>query len=161
MTTSELLDTVTDTYALNGEECPEADHCPETFDDNRNEQFSSRDEDSCDSATETPPSARRPMQVRRFLLGLMLSAGGMGLMLFVAAGALQAAGANGALSLPTVALAMIIGLMLLGGGFGIMATSAPGLDDGEFERLMSEHPESGSPADLCRRKLSETISRQR
>ena len=97
--------------------------------------------------TPTPTTCPgRPIRKRRFLLGLLLAAGGMGLMLFVAAGALHAAGASGSLSLPTVALAMIIGLMLLGGGFGIMATSAAVLDDGEFERLMNA---SDNQAENC------------
>lgn len=82
------------------------------------------------------PKPVRPMQLKRFLSGLVFAAGGIGLMLCVAVGALQDAGADGDLSLPAVAICMVIGLMLLGGGFGVMATAAPTFDDGEFERLL-------------------------
>lgn len=78
----------------------------------------------------------RPMQKKRFIVGLMLSSSGIGLMLTVAAGALQTMGANGRLSLPIVGLCMVLGLMMLGGGFGLMATAAPTFDDDEFDRLM-------------------------
>ena len=70
------------------------------------------------------------MNRKRFVLGFCLASSGIGLMLAVAVGALQDAGLNGGLSLPSVALCMIIGLMLLGGGFGIMATSTAQYDDG-------------------------------
>lgn len=86
--------------------------------------------------TVTPPAGPRPMNKSRFATGLMFAASGMTLMLVVAFGAMQNAGALGRLSLPAVGLCMIIGLMLLGGGFGVMATSAATFDDGEFERLM-------------------------
>ncbi|MEQ9406701.1 MAG: hypothetical protein RIK87_03205 [Fuerstiella sp.] len=78
----------------------------------------------------------RPMQKQRFLMGLVFSTLGIGLMLIVAVGTLQGFGINGRLSLPVVGLCMIIGLMLLGGGFGIMATAAPTFDDDEFERMV-------------------------
>lgn len=79
----------------------------------------------------------RPFKPRQFLFGLALSAGGMGLMLFVAAGALHDAGAGGAVSLPATGLCMILGLMLLGGGFGQMAISSPRFDDTEFQRMLN------------------------
>lgn len=96
------------------------------------------------SAAETPRKSRpaRPMQIRRFLSGLVFAAGGIGLMLCVAVGALQDAGAEGRLSLPAVAICMIIGLMLLGGGFGVMATAAPTFDDDEFDRLLRKGNQS-------------------
>ena len=85
----------------------------------------------------TPPSSRsRPLQRGRFAAGLLFATGGILLMLIVAVGALQSAGADGRLSLPVVALCMIIGLMLLGGGFGVMATAVPTFDDDEFDRLV-------------------------
>ena len=43
-----------------------------------------------------------------------------------------------------VAIFAIIGIMLLGGGFGLMATATPGLDDGEFNRLMRRRPSTQS-----------------
>lgn len=102
------------------------------------------------SAAENPskPQSARPMQIKRFLSGLMFAAGGIGLMLCVAAGALQDAGADGKLSLPAVAICMVIGLMLLGGGFGVMATAAPTFDDGEFDRLLRQGNQSlaGTPS---------------
>ncbi len=103
------------------------------------------------SAAETPrkPKPARPMQIKRFLSGLVFAAGGIGLMLCVAVGALQDAGADGKLSLPAVAICMVIGLMLLGGGFGVMATAAPTFDDGEFDRLLRQGNQSlaGEPSD--------------
>ncbi|HAD61193.1 MAG TPA: hypothetical protein DCG12_18280 [Planctomycetaceae bacterium] len=72
----------------------------------------------------------RPMNRKRFLLGFLLAGSGIGIMLAVAVGALQTAGLNGGLSLPSVALCMVAGVMLLGGGFGIMATSSAQFDDG-------------------------------
>lgn len=84
----------------------------------------------------TGRNSARPMQKRRFLMGLVFSAAGIGLMLVVAAGAVQDAGFHGRLSLPVVGFCMIIGLMLLGGGFGVMATAAPTFDDNEFDRLV-------------------------
>lgn len=89
------------------------------------------------SAVVTPtPSTAKPMQKRRFLMGLLTAGGGIGLMLCVAVGALQSAGASGHLSLPAVSICMVVGLMLLGGGFGVMATAAPKFDDDEFDRLL-------------------------
>lgn len=85
--------------------------------------------------TPTPGNAR-PMQKGRFVMGLMIAATGIGLMLIVAVGALQSAGASGNFSLPAVAICMVVGLMFLGGGFGVMATAAPQFDDNEFDRLM-------------------------
>ena len=79
----------------------------------------------------------RPFKPRQFLFGLALSTGGMGLMLFVAAGVLHDAGAGGAVSLPATGLCMILGLMLLGGGFGQMAISSPSFDDSEFQRMLN------------------------
>ncbi|MEP3479676.1 MAG: hypothetical protein ABJZ55_10545 [Fuerstiella sp.] len=90
-------------------------------------------------------SEPRPFKPRQFLFGLALSTGGMGLMLFVAAGALHDAGAGGAVSLPATGLCMILGLMLLGGGFGQMAISSPSFDDSEFQRMLNgDVEESGS-----------------
>jgi hypothetical protein len=92
------------------------------------------------SAAESPsqPKPARPMQVKRFLSGMVFAGSGIGLMLCVAVGALHDAGADGKLSLPAVALCMVIGLMLLGGGFGVMATAAPTFDDDEFARLLRQ-----------------------
>ncbi|MEZ6132860.1 MAG: hypothetical protein R3C59_29680 [Planctomycetaceae bacterium] len=87
-------------------------------------------------AVTPPPCPARPMNKRRFATGLLFATSGIALMLTVALGALQSAGANGRLSLPAVAVCMIIGLMLLGGGFGVMATAAATFDDAEFDRLM-------------------------
>lgn len=95
------------------------------------------------SATPSSQSRpNRPFKPRQFLFGLALAGGGMGLMLFVAAGALHDVGAGGAVSLPATGLCMIIGLMLLGGGFGQMAISAPKFDDTEFQRLLAGEPEA-------------------
>lgn len=82
-------------------------------------------------------AAPRPFKPRQFLFGLALSAGGVGLMLFVAAGALHDVGAGGAISLPATGLCMILGLMMLGGGFGQMAISSPRFDDTEFQRMLN------------------------
>jgi len=87
-------------------------------------------------AVTPPPVKTQPMQKRRFASGLAIATSGIGLMMFVAMGALRDVGADGHFSLPAVALCMVIGLMMLGGGFGIMATAAPKFDDDEFERLM-------------------------
>lgn len=96
------------------------------------------------SAAEPPrkPKPARPLQLKRFLTGMVFAACGIGLMLCVAVGALQDAGADGNFSLPAVAICMVAGLMLLGGGFGIMATAAPTFDDDEFDRLLRQgsHP---------------------
>ena len=81
------------------------------------------------------PAPGRPMQKGRFMMGMLYTALGIGLMLAVAIGALQDAGVNGQMSLPAVGLCMVAGIMLLGGGFGVMATSSPTFDDDEFERL--------------------------
>lgn len=86
----------------------------------------------------------RPMNRKRFLLGFLLAGSGIGIMLAVAVGALQTAGLNGGLSLPSVALCMVAGVMLLGGGFGIMATSSAQFDDGGLRGGVSESEESPS-----------------
>lgn len=79
----------------------------------------------------------RPMQIKRFLYGMLIASGGVGLMLTVAFGLLQGWGIKGDISLPAIGLCMILGLMLLGGGFGIMATASGTFDDDEFDRLMA------------------------
>ena len=79
----------------------------------------------------------QPMQVGRFLMGMLTSAVGVTTMLVVAFGVFQGWGMDERLSLPVIAISMILGLMLLGGGFGVMATSAGTFDDDEFERLMA------------------------
>lgn len=96
-----------------------------------------QNEDGRPVISKRPGSESRPFKPRQFLFGLALATGGMGLMLFVAAGALHDAGAGGAVSLPATGLCMIIGLMLLGGGFGQMAISSPKLDETEFQRLLA------------------------
>lgn len=80
----------------------------------------------------------KPMQKGRFLMGLVFSSLGIGLMLAIAVGALQNVGLNGRLSLPAVGVCMVVGLVLLGGGFGVMATAAPTFDDDEFDRLVAD-----------------------
>lgn len=90
----------------------------------------------------------RPLNRKRFMLGFLLAGCGIAIMLSVAVGALQTAGFNGGLSLPSVALCMVSGLMLLGGGFGIMATSSAQFDDGGLRGGVSESEESPSPAPL-------------
>lgn len=92
----------------------------------------------------TPPPIK-PLEKGRFAMGLLLSSGGITLLLFVAMGMLQQIGLNGWVSLPLIALTSIGGVMMLGGGFGLMATAAPGFDDGEFERLM----EAGNISNVC------------
>ena len=87
-------------------------------------------------------SEPRPFQPKPFFFGLILATGGIGLMLFVAAGALHDAGGAGAVSLPATGLFMVLGLMLLGGGFGQMAISSPQFDDTEFQRLLNGETET-------------------
>lgn len=94
-------------------------------------------ERSPSDATRIKKNEPRPFKPQQFLFGLALSAGGMVLMLFVAAGALHDVGGGGAVSLPATGLCMILGLMLLGGGFGQMAISSPSFDDTEFQRLLN------------------------
>lgn len=89
----------------------------------------------------------RPFKPQQFLFGMALSAGGVGLMLFVAAGALHDVGAGGAISLPATGLCMILGLMLLGGGFGQMAVSSPRFDDTEFQRMLNGDTEDDDDAE--------------
>jgi hypothetical protein len=89
-----------------------------------------------ESITSVPNPAARPMQIRRFIFGLLLSTLGLGGMLLVAVSAFRGGRFAGDLSLPAIGLSMIAGLMLLGGGFGIMATASPTFDDQEFERLV-------------------------
>lgn len=81
---------------------------------------------------------RKPMQVRQFIRGFFITGGGLGLMLVVIVGVLRDLGVEGRLSLPVTAVCMVLGLMMLGGGFGLMATAAPGFDDDEFDRLLTE-----------------------
>lgn len=78
-----------------------------------------------------------PMQLKRFLFGMLIATGGIALMLIVAFGILQGWGIHKDLSLPAIGLCMILGLMMLGGGFGVMATAAGTFDDDEFDRLMA------------------------
>ena len=87
-------------------------------------------------------SEPRPFQPKPFFFGLILATGGIGLMLFVAAGALHDAGGAGAVSLPATGLFMVLGLMMLGGGFGQMAISSPQFDDTEFQRLLNGETET-------------------
>lgn len=89
-----------------------------------------------ESITSMHSPAARPMQIRRFIFGLLLSTFGLGGMLMVAVSAFRGGRFAGDLSLPAIGLSMIAGLMLLGGGFGIMATASPTFDDQEFERLV-------------------------
>lgn len=89
-----------------------------------------------ESITSMHSPAARPMQIRRFIFGLLLSTLGLGGMLLVAVSAFRGGRFAGDLSLPAIGLSMIAGLMLLGGGFGIMATASPTFDDQEFERLV-------------------------
>ena len=86
--------------------------------------------------TSASTSSARPMQIGRFLFGLLFSGIGLTLMLLVAVGTIQGFGMHGRLSLPAIGLTMILGLMLLGGGFGVMATAAPRFDENEFNRQM-------------------------
>ena len=86
--------------------------------------------------TSASTSSARPMQIGRFLFGLLFSGIGLTLMLLVAVGTIKGFGMHGRLSLPAIGLSMIMGLMLLGGGFGVMATAAPRFDDNEFNRQM-------------------------
>ena len=92
-------------------------------------------------------SEPRPFQPKPFFFGLILATGGIGLMLFVAAGALHDAGGAGAVSLPATGLFMVLGLMLLGGGFGQMAISSPQFDDTEFQRLLNGETETSETGD--------------
>ena len=85
----------------------------------------------------TGSNGARPMQIKRFVYGMLLASGGVGLMLSVAFGVLHGWGIRGDISLPVIGLCMIIGLMLLGGGFGVMATASGTFDDDEFDRLMA------------------------
>lgn len=78
-----------------------------------------------------------PMQIKRFLFGMLIAAGGIAMMLIVAFGMLQGWGVHKDLSLPAIGLCMILGLMMLGGGFGVMATASGTFDDDEFDRLMA------------------------
>ena len=86
--------------------------------------------------TPTPEGPRRALRVRHFAIGLLLTSSGVAILLLVALGAIQQSGMAVGLPLLVVAIFAIIGIMLLGGGFGLMATATPGLDDGEFNRLM-------------------------
>lgn len=100
-------------------------------------------------------SEPRPFQPKPFFFGLILATGGIGLMLFVAAGALHDAGGAGAVSLPATGLFMVLGLMMLGGGFGQMAISSPQFDDTEFQRLLNGETET-SETETSETETSET-----
>ena len=93
------------------------------------------------STEATPPRPEPPRGMRklRFVFGMLLTGSGIALILSVAAGAVQAFGVTGRLSLPAVGLCMIVGVMCLGGGFGVMATSAATFENDEFERLMADN----------------------
>lgn len=91
------------------------------------------------ATTALPEKAPRGMRKLRFVFGMLLTGSGIALILSVAAGAVQAFGVTGRLSLPAVGLCMIVGVMLLGGGFGVMATSAATFENDEFERLMADN----------------------
>lgn len=91
--------------------------------------------DRSDAHRESRKTGGQPMQVRRFMLGTLIAAGGVTLMLVVAFGLIQ--GVDERISMPVIAACMILGIMMLGGGFGVMATSAGTFDDDEFERLMA------------------------
>lgn len=90
---------------------------------------------------------RRPMRKLRFAFGLTLSTAGVAIILAIAFGSLQSVGVRGQISLPAVGLCVILGVMLLGGGFGLMATSAPGFDEDEFNRLMQAGDSSAQRPD--------------
>lgn len=100
------------------------------------DQFVNPNDGLTPDVTAKPSNGPTPMQVKRFLFGMLIAAGGIALMLIVAFGMLQG-WVHKDLSLAAIGLCMILGLMMLGGGFGVMATASGTFDDDEFDRLMA------------------------
>lgn len=82
-------------------------------------------------------SGRRPIRVRRFLVGLLLSVTGIAAILIVASSTLRLHQLGKEIALPIVASGILLGILLLGGGFGVMAAAAGSGDESEFDRLMN------------------------
>ncbi len=82
-------------------------------------------------------SGRRPVRVRRFLAGLLLSTSGIASILIVASSTLRLHQLGKEIALPIVAAGVLLGILLLGGGFGVMAAAAGSCDESEFDRLMN------------------------
>jgi hypothetical protein len=102
------------------------------------------------------PSIRK-FRLGRFVAGLLLSAGGMIIILLIAVSLTSVRHLSSDVALPVVALAVIFGVMCLGGGFGLMATASSGYDEQEFDRLIrGDHTASNTNEGPPPRAITET-----
>lgn len=74
-------------------------------------------------------------QIRRFATGFGIAAGGMTVILMIAARVLDPHSVGGRFAMPLVAIGVLSGVVLIGAGFAMMVVASPGFEEQDAGRM--------------------------